>query len=77
MNVTLHGNVAEIVDRQMKLGGYESPEDLVYEALQALMSQKIEQGIDEGLKDVEEGRVVEINKENLDSVLSQPVSQWQ
>lgn len=76
MNITLHGNVAELVSEQARLGGYASNEDLVYEALQALVREKIEQGIDEGLRDVQEGRVMEINKHNLQSVFSRPIEQW-
>jgi hypothetical protein len=73
MNVTLHGNVAEIVDRQMKLGGYESPEDLVYDALKALAHQKIEEGIEEGLEDVKHGRVTRINSENLNDFITNAI----
>ena len=52
MNITLHGNVADIVDRQTQFGSYESYEDLVFDALKALTSQKINRGIDKGLKDI-------------------------
>ena len=76
MNITLHGNVAEFVSEQARLGHYASYEDLVYEALQALAIQKIEQWINEGLRDVEKGKVMEINKNNLQSLLSRPVEQW-
>ena len=76
MDITLHGNVADFVHKQTELGGYESHEDLVYDALKALVSKKIEEGIDEGIADIEAGRYVEINQDNLDLVLSKPVDQW-
>ena len=76
MNITLHGNIAELIDEQKRVGNYESYEDLVYEALQALISQKIEQGIHEGLCDVNKERHIEISKTNLQSTLSKPIEQW-
>ena len=76
MNVTLHGNVAELVHKQTEIGNYESPEDLIYEALQVLIKQKIDNGIEEGLKDIEEGRYVEVTQENYKEVLSKPIDQW-
>ena len=76
MNITLHGNVAELVQKQTELGHYESPEDLVYEALKALVKQKIDTGIEEGLNDIEEGRYIEVTQENYKKALSKPVDQW-
>lgn len=76
MNTILNGNFSEFVSEQARLGDYASHEDLVCEAFHALVREKMDQGIDEGLRDVEEGRVMEINKNNLQSVLSRPVEQW-
>ncbi len=56
MAITLHGSVAEIVEDQVSVGGYDSPEDFVYEAIESLMKQKINAGIKEGLDDLETGR---------------------
>jgi len=36
MTITIHGSVAEMVKNQMVVGSYQSPEDLVYEALEVL-----------------------------------------
>ena len=41
MDITLHGNVAEIVQEQMIKGGYQSPDDVVYEAIELLIKQKL------------------------------------
>ena len=76
MEVTLHGSVADMLNNQVTAGNYQSPEDLVYEALEALVKQKIDQGINEGLADMEAGRVMDINADNLQAVLSKPVSEW-
>lgn len=76
MDITLHGNIAEIVLQQTHISGYDSPEELIFDALKALVNQKIEEGIDRGLKDVEKGRFVELNPENIDELLSKPVEQW-
>lgn len=76
MEITLHGSVADMLNNQVTAGNYQSPEDLVYEALEALVKQKIDQGINEGLADMEAGRVMEINADNLQAVLSRPVSEW-
>ena len=76
MTITLHGSVAEIVQNQMSVGDYQSPEDLVYEALEALIKSKIDEGINEGIADIEEGRYMEITTDNLKAVLSKPISQW-
>jgi len=76
MEITLHGSVADMLNNQVTAGKYQSPEDLVYEALEALVKQKIDEGINEGLADMEAGRVIEINAGNLQSVLSKPVSEW-
>ena len=70
MNITLHGNVAELVNKQTELGHYESPEDLVYEAMQALVREKIDQGIERGIQDVKEGRVTEVNRDNIKEFLT-------
>jgi hypothetical protein len=73
MDITLHGNVAELVNEQIKLGGYESPEDLVFDALQALVRVKIDQGIEEGLEDVRHGRVTRVDSENLTEFITNAV----
>ena len=56
-----------MLNNQVTAGNYQSPEDLV--------KQKIDQGINEGLADMEAGRVMEINADNLQAVLSKPVSE--
>ena len=76
MEITLHGSVADMLNNQVTAGNYQSPEDLVYEALEALVKQKIDEGINEGLADMEAGRVMEVNADNLQAVLSKPVSEW-
>ncbi|PCK07113.1 MAG: hypothetical protein COA42_15880 [Alteromonadaceae bacterium] len=76
MSITLNGSVADIVSDQMKAGNYQSPEDLIYEAIEALVKQKIETGISEGLADAEAGRCMELNADTLNEVLSKPLSKW-
>lgn len=76
MEITLHGSVADMLNSQVVAGNYQSPEDLVYEALEALVKQKIDEGINDGLADMEAGHTMEINANNLKSVLSKPLSEW-
>lgn len=68
MDIVIHGTVAEMLHHQMKEGNYQSPEDVVYEALEALIKQKVSQGIEAGLADIEAGRYVELHPDNLDEV---------
>lgn len=76
MEITLHGSVADMLNHQVVAGNYQSPEDLVYEALEALVKQKIDEGINQGLADMETGRVMKINTDNVQAVLSKPISEW-
>ena len=46
MDMTLHGNIAEIVHTQTQLSGYDSHEDLVFDTLNTLVNQKIKEGIE-------------------------------
>ncbi len=55
MDITLHGNVAEIVQEQMIIGNYQSAEDVVYEAIELLIKQKVNNSIQRGLNDIETG----------------------
>ncbi|SMN01426.1 hypothetical protein SPONN_2492 [uncultured Candidatus Thioglobus sp.] len=76
MTITLHGSVAEMVQEQISTGSYQSAEDLVYEALEALVKHKIDEGINEGIADIETGRCMELRHDNIEEVLSKPISQW-
>lgn len=76
MEITLHGSVADMLNNQVTAGNYQSPEDLVYEALEALVKQKIDEGINEGLADMEAGKVMKISSDSLQAVLSKPISEW-
>ena len=55
MDITIHGNTAELVQEQMIKGGYQSPDDVVYEAVELLIKQKINNSIQRGLNDVDKG----------------------
>ncbi len=68
MDIVIHGTVAEMLQHQMTEGNYQSPEDVVYEALEALIKQKANQGIEAGLADIEAGRYVELRPDNLDEI---------
>jgi len=76
MSITLHGSVAKIVEDQMAIGNYQSPEDLVYEAINVLVRQKINEGIQEGIADIDAGRCMELTPDNIEEVLAKPLSQW-
>ena len=76
MAITLHGSVAEMLEKQVSTGRYQSAEDLVYEALEALVRHKINKGINEGIADMEAGRSMELRHDNIEEVLSKPLSQW-
>lgn len=76
MSITIHGSVAEMVQNQMAVGRYQSPEDLVFEALEALVKNKINEGINEGIVDIEAGRCMELRPDNIKEVLSKPISEW-
>nr|VFK06867.1 MAG: hypothetical protein BECKLPF1236A_GA0070988_100052 [Candidatus Kentron sp. LPFa]VFK36745.1 MAG: hypothetical protein BECKLPF1236C_GA0070990_106871 [Candidatus Kentron sp. LPFa] len=68
MPLTLHGSVAELVRNQTLKGNYQSPEDLVREALEALMRQRVDAGIARGLADVEAGRYRKLTKDNVKEI---------
>ncbi|PCK09256.1 MAG: hypothetical protein COA42_05215 [Alteromonadaceae bacterium] len=76
MSITLNGSVADIISDQMKAGNYQSPEDLIYEAIEALVKQKIESGINDGLADLESGCCMELRTDTIGEVLSKPLSEW-
>ena len=76
MDITLHGSVAEIIQNQVSTGAYRSPEDLVFEALEALAKSKIDEGISEGIADIRAGRSMVLSHDNIEEVLSRPLSQW-
>ena len=77
MDIIIHGTAAEMIQNEMSLGGYKSPEDVVYEAFEALVKQKISDSIDEGLADIEAGRAMEITPDSIKSVLDKPLDTWQ
>lgn len=76
MDITLHGSVAEMIRNQVSTGAYQSPEDFVFEALQALAKSRIDEGISEGIADIKAGRSMALSHDNIDEVLSKPISQW-
>jgi len=67
MDITLHGNVAEIVQEQMIKGGYQSPDDVVFEAIELLIKQKTNDAIQRGLNDIEKGNFQTLTG-NIDKV---------
>ena len=77
MDVTIHGTAAEMIQDEMRAGDYQSPEDAVCDAFEALIKQKVSNSIDEGLADIEAGRSMEITPDNIKSVLAQPLDTWQ
>jgi Arc/MetJ-type ribon-helix-helix transcriptional regulator len=76
MTITLHGDVAEMVQKQVSIGSYQSAEDLVCEALELLIKHKIDVGINEGMADIKAGRSMKLRIDNIEEVLSKPISQW-
>ena len=76
MTITIHGSVAEMVKNQMVVGSYQSAEDLVYEALEVFVKNKIDMGINEGIADIEAGHCMELRSDNIKEVLSKPISEW-
>jgi Arc/MetJ-type ribon-helix-helix transcriptional regulator len=76
MTITLHGSVAEMVQKQVSIGSYQSAEDLVYEALELLIKHKIDKGVNEGIADIKAGHSMELRIDNIEEVLSKPILQW-
>ena len=74
MTITLNGPIADIVQEEAKLRGYDSAEDLVYEAVELLVKKRIDDGIDRGLSDVSAGRFEEITADGGDSLIDSLVS---
>ena len=74
MDITLYGSVAEMIQNQVSTGAYQSPEDLVFEALEALSKSKIDEGISEGIADIKAGRSMPLSHDNINEVLSKPLS---
>jgi len=74
VDIVLHGTVADIVHNQMELGKYDSAEDVVYEALEALVKKNINDGLERGLQDIEEGNFIELTPSNISSVADAIVS---
>jgi len=46
------------------------------QSYEVLISSKIDESINEGIIDIEEGRYMELTPDNLKAVLSKPISQW-
>lgn len=76
MSITLHGPVADIIQEQFSAGTYQSPENLVYKALESLFKNSTEKGINEGIADIKSGRSMPLTSDNIHEVLSKPISQW-
>nr|VFK40915.1 MAG: hypothetical protein BECKSD772F_GA0070984_10781 [Candidatus Kentron sp. SD]VFK49426.1 MAG: hypothetical protein BECKSD772E_GA0070983_11791 [Candidatus Kentron sp. SD]VFK80128.1 MAG: hypothetical protein BECKSD772D_GA0070982_10871 [Candidatus Kentron sp. SD] len=68
MTLTPHGSVAELARNQTFDGNYPSPEDLIREALDVLMRQRIDAEIARGLADVEAGRYIKLTDDNMDEI---------
>jgi len=75
MDITIHGNTAEIVQEQMIKGGYQSPDDVVYEAVELLIKQKINNNIQRGLSDIEAGDYQVLTKDNMADIAQSIVNQ--
>ena len=75
MTLTLTGNIADIVSKEVKIRGYETTEDMIYEAMQALARERIEEGINKGLQAVQDGEYEEITNENIDEFVDSIVNQ--
>lgn len=43
---------------------------------EVLISSKIDESINAGKLDIEEGRYIELTLDNIKTVLSKPISQW-
>lgn len=69
MTITLNGTIADIVQKETKLRGYQSAEDLVYEAVELLVKKRIDDGIKRGLADVSAGRLEDITEDGGDSLI--------
>ena len=69
MTITLNGSIADIVQEETKLRGYDSAEDLVYEAVALLVKKRIDDGIERGLSDVSAGRFEEVTEDGGDSLI--------
>ena len=76
MVITRYGSVAEMIQSQVSTGADQSPEDLVFEDLEALVKSKIDEGVSEGIADIEAGRSMPLSHDNMNEVLSKPLSQW-
>ncbi len=76
MTITLEWSVAEMVAEQTAIGNYQSPEDLVYDALKSFVSRDIEQGISEAFDDINASRFEEMNQENMNTIITKSI-QWQ
>ncbi|RZG14368.1 hypothetical protein EXT47_13950 [Pseudoalteromonas sp. CO342X] len=76
MTITLHGNVAELVQTEANNSGFQSPEDLIFEAVSEYVKKRIDSGIEQGLQDVASGDMVELDAGNISQILSKPASQW-
>ncbi len=70
MSLVLHGSTADIIEKQAEAGGYQSPEDFVFEAVQYFIKQQIENNIDQGIQDINAGKYTEVNAGNLDSYVN-------
>ncbi len=69
MTITLNGPIADLVQEETKLRGYDSAEDLVYEAVELLVKKRIDDGIERGLSDVQAGRFEDISHDGGDSLI--------
>jgi predicted transcriptional regulator len=67
-DIILNGALADMVHQQTELGGYPSPEALLHEAVECLVQQKIDKGIQRGLDDIQAGRFKTLNLDTIDDI---------
>lgn len=74
MNITLSPETQKLIERKMACGGYATPDEVVMAALRALDTdddfsaaglETLRKEIEVGLRDFEEGRSAEWNKDEI------------
>ena len=73
MQVQLQEPTASVIKNQVHLGHYQSPEEVINNAIEFLVAND---GIEEGLKDIEAGRSMELKKDKINEILTKPINQW-
>jgi hypothetical protein len=74
MDITIHGNTAELVQEKMFKGGYQSPDDVVYKVVELLIKQKINNSIQCGLNDIDTGNFQKLTG-NIDKIADSIINQ--